>query len=214
MMRCTALVLLLAAVALALTLTTAQGPFDSSSFSFQQYRDYAGTVFTRPTPTLTTAEGKFLLTRPGKFDAQVSAWSGRAVSLRGALIQSGGNRMLEIEPASVREASAALQMQPRAEHIATMELAGEIADSKCHLGVMNPGRGKVHRDCAVRCISGGVPPALLVRDATGTLHTLLLTGIGREILNYVAEPVRIRGELQRANGHLLLKAGPSSLRRE
>ena len=25
-------------------------------------------------------------------------------------------------------------------------LAGEIVDSKCYLGVMNPGNGKVHRD--------------------------------------------------------------------
>jgi hypothetical protein len=29
-----------------------------------------------------------------------------------------------------------------------MTLTGEIVDSKCYLGVMNPGQGKVHRDCA------------------------------------------------------------------
>ena len=40
----------------------------------------------------------------------------------------------------------------------TFTLIGEIVDSKRYLGVMNPGNGKVHRDCAVRCLSGGIPP--------------------------------------------------------
>ena len=54
----------------------------------------------------------------------------------------------------------------------------------------------------------------LVRDATGTLHALLLTGMGREILNHVAEPVRLSGELQREGTQLVLRADPASLRRE
>ena len=189
MMRRTVLALLLAAVAVGLTLTTAQDPFDSSSFAFQQYRDYSGTIFTWPAPMLATDKGTFLLTHPGKFDAQVNSWRGRPVILRGALIQSGGNRMLEIEPASVLAASGAPRTPLPVEGLGTMELTGEIADSKRYLGVMNPGRGKVHRDCAVRCLSGGVAPAFLGRDASGTLHTFLLTGVGREILDFVAEPV-------------------------
>ena len=213
-MRRTALALMLAAVAVALALTSAQGPFDDSSFEFQQYRSYTGTIYTEPTPTLVTSRGGFLLTRPGKFDAQVDAWRGRTARLRGALIRSGGDRMLEIEPGSVNPSKAPLQPPPAVETLGTVELTGEIADGKCYFGVMNPGRGKVHRDCAVRCLSGGAPPVFLARGASGDLHALLLTGLGREILNYVAEPVRIRGELQRAGAQLVLKANPSSLRRE
>jgi hypothetical protein len=214
MMRRTVASVLLAAMAVALTLTVAQGPFDESSFAFQQYREYSGTINTAPAPTLLTTEGSFLLTRPGKFDANVSIWNGRPVKFRGALIQSGPNRMLEIEPGSLRAASTAPPSPLLIEHLGAVQLTGEIADGKCYYGVMNPGRGKVHRDCAVRCLSGGAPPVFLVRDATGTLHALLLTGMGREILNYVAEPVRLSGELQREGTQLVLRADSASLCRE
>lgn len=214
MIQRTAASLLLAVVAVAFTLTVVQGPFDESSFAFQQYRGYSGTIFTTPVPTLATTDGAYLLTRPGKFDADVRAWQGRPVSLRGALIRSGHNRMLEIEPGTIRAADTAPQSPPPIEHLAAIQLTGEIADGKCYYGVMNPGRGKVHRDCAVRCLSGGAPPVFLVRDASGTLHALLLTGMGREILNYVAEPISLRGELQRAGSQLVFQAVPSNLRRE
>jgi len=214
MIRLAVVSLLLLAAAIALTLTVVQGPFDKSSFEFQQYREYSGTIFTVPAPTLATADGLSLLTRPGKFDANVGAWQGRKVGLRGALIQSGSNRMLEIEPGSIRSAPGAPQTPPLIEHLGWVELTGEIADGKCYYGVMNPGRGKVHRDCAVRCLSGGATPVFLARDAAGTIHALLLTGMRREILDYVAEPVRLRGELQRTGSQLVFQVVPSSLRRE
>ena len=66
--------------------------------------------------------------------------------------------------------------------------------------------GKVHRDCAVRCISGGVPPAFLVRDASGRTVTLLLANWKRELLDHIAEPVTIRGRLVRSAGRLTLYA--------
>jgi hypothetical protein len=85
-------------------------------------------------------------------------------------------------------------------------MTGEIVDSKCYLGVMNPGRGKVHRDCAARCLSGGVPPIFITTDGT----QLLLVGsdgsaLGRdELREFVAEPITIQGELfQRGMSRLL-----------
>jgi len=84
------------------------------------------------------------------------------------------------------------------------ELAGEIVDSKCYFGVMNPGRGKVHRDCAARCLSGGIPPALLVRDGAGSSATVLIANFRRELLDHVAEPVALRGRLTRSAGRLIL----------
>ncbi len=214
MIRLVVVSVLLLASAIALTLTVAQGPFDESSFAFQQYRDYSGTVFASPAPTLATADGWFLLTRPGKFGVNAGEWHGRQVHLRGALIQSGRNQMLEVEPGSIRSAPGAPQTPPPGDYIGWMELTGEIADGKCYYGVMNPGRGKVHRDCAVRCLSGGAPPVFLVRDSAGALQALLLTGIGREILDYVAEPVRLRGELRTTGPLPVFKAIASSLRRE
>jgi len=97
-------------------------------------------------------------------------------------------------------------------------LTGEIVDTKCHFGVMQPGSGKVHRACAARCIAGGIPPGLLVRDADGSIRTVLLAGAdGRElhgeVLPYVAEPVRIRGTLVHSAGLLVLRADPSDITR-
>jgi hypothetical protein len=86
-----------------------------------------------------------------------------------------------------------------------VQLTGEIVDSKCYFGVMNPGNGKVHRDCAARCISGGIPPALLVRDAEGRSDTVLLAKWNRELLKHIAEPVTLRGRLSTAAGRLMLR---------
>ena len=48
---------------------------------------------------------------------------------------------------------------------------------KCYLGVINPGNGKVHRDCAVRCLSGGVTPVFATNDFNGRPTILVLTDL-------------------------------------
>jgi len=83
---------------------------------------------------------------------------------------------------------------------------------------MNPGEHKVHRDCAARCISGGVPPAFLARDASGDSRVLLLVGndgraLSKEVLPFVAEPLEVSGVLVRTGFTLTLKADPARFRR-
>jgi hypothetical protein len=80
---------------------------------------------------------------------------------------------------------------------------------------MNPGEGKVHRDCAARCISGGVPPAFLVRDAAGTTRLLILTGHrdAGQLLDYVAEPVTVRGSILRRERQWRFDIDPATIRR-
>jgi len=95
---------------------------------------------------------------------------------------------------------------------------GEIVDGKCFLGVMNPGATKVHRACAVRCISGGAPPILWVRDRAGAEAYLTLTGedgrpVGPEILDVVAEPVEVTGRVERVGDRWYLRADPRTIRR-
>ena len=97
-------------------------------------------------------------------------------------------------------------------------LRGEIVDSKCYYGVMKPASGKAHRDCAVRCISGGAPPAFVVRSTDESVLVLLLVGadgssIAREVLDLVAEPVEIEGEVSRMGDRLVLAAAPAAIRR-
>lgn len=92
-------------------------------------------------------------------------------------------------------------------------LRGQIIDPKCHFGAMKPGEGKVHRACAVRCLSGGIPAVMMVRErdeasaatpsAPGERFVFyILLDIRDELANgavlqYVAENVEITGETSR-----------------
>ena len=83
---------------------------------------------------------------------------------------------------------------------------------------MNPGQLLPHRACAIRCISGGIPPVLLVRDAEGGANYLLLVSadgkpVNQEVLDFVAEPVQITGEVERQGELLILRADPKSILR-
>ncbi len=88
-------------------------------------------------------------------------------------------------------------------------LVGEIVDTKCYLGAMKPGRGKPHRDCASLCIRGGIPAALLVRTENGERVLVNLVDfagrpLGRELLEWVGQPVAVSGRLRRKDDRLFL----------
>jgi hypothetical protein len=94
-------------------------------------------------------------------------------------------------------------------------LTGEIVDSKCFLGVMNPGEGHVHRDCARRCLSGGIPPMLVVRDGRGGEQLVLLVSedgepIGRQLTRVAGRPVTVTGQLAHQGDQFVLYANPAS----
>jgi hypothetical protein len=161
-----------------------------------------------------------LLVAPGKHGADelVRAYDGRLVDLTGTRIQREGDRMIEVAPGSVHVAGIAAGEAPEWRRAGEFELRGEIVDSKCYLGVMNPGEGKVHRDCAARCISGGIPPALIARDADGRRKLFLLTGpqgraIHRDVMPLVGEPVAIRGTVFRSGDQFRIEADPREIRR-
>jgi len=99
--------------------------------------------------------------------------------------------------------------------LGAVTLAGEIVDSKCYLGVMNPGQGKVHRDCAARCLSGGIPPIFVTANGGEQLLLVSADGnaVGRDALReFVAEPLTIQGELLQRGDSRLLKIDPQELR--
>lgn len=181
-----------------------QSPFAASLFEFQEFHEYEGTLTSLPYPALSNG---WLLVAPGKHGA--SGLPAGYVKLKGQRIQNGEMRMLELQPGSVVPAPGVPSPVERVS-LGEVEWTGEIVDSKCYSGVMNPGHGKVHRDCAARCIAGGIPPALLVRDATRTARTVLLSDaalhpLGKELLKHVAEPVVVHGQLERISGQLILR---------
>jgi hypothetical protein len=70
--------------------------------------------------------------------------------------------MIEIVPNSIAAPPQSANIAaPPTRDLGERILIGEIVDTKCFLGVMNPGEGKVPRECAALCLSGGIPRALL-----------------------------------------------------
>jgi hypothetical protein len=235
-MRRTILALNALGVLLAISLVSGQLPFAASTFEFGRDRDFEGIFEARPYPNLLVqrpakVEGlppfsRYLLVGRWKHGAAAETASvrdGESVLLRGSLIYRGGDTLVEVAPGSVR-ASGGLSL-PLVENIdlGAVTLTGEIVDSKCASGVMNPGTGKVHRSCAARCLSGGIPPLLYVQEGTaGALGlagaSVVLAGadggpLDLELLDFVAEPVEIAGRLLRSGDVLVLRAQPASLRR-
>lgn len=193
------------AVSVAVTLVLAQAPFPKSTFEFREYHDFEGTLIAAPYPALVVPGGTpWLLVARGKRGfVSPAGLDGRTVRLRGERIYRGEDRMLQVLDGSLSD-SGRSGIEIATVSLGVVEFRGEIVDSKCYFGVMNPGNGKVHRDCAARCIRGGIPPALLVRDANGQSRTILLANLRPDLLDHVAEPVTLRGRLETAAGRLIL----------
>jgi hypothetical protein len=207
------------AVALAIILVLAQQKFSPAFFEFTKVRDFTGTLQVSPYPTLlvtdrtSQAATQYLLSAVGKhgFSERLTELNGKPVHLRARLIYRNEGAMLEvmpntIAPESITDSPAAPTSAEQGEDVT---LTGEIVDTKCFLGVMNPGRTKVHRDCATRCLSGGIPPALLVQDGTSSSLYLLVASDGgkldpQDFLTHVGEPVIVRGKLFRSATSLRL----------
>ena len=179
-----------AGMALAVLLAVSQTPFADARFEYGVYRVYEGTLVRDPFPVLRTTQGALPLVGAGKWSAARDL-SGAAgfVSLRAAVIQRGAVKMLEVEPGSVRPGAgevAAGAARPKG----LLRVQGEIVDSKCYLGVMNPGAGKTHRACAARCLHGGVPPALATLDGR-----LIWLRSGGNLSEYAGDRVVVTGEM-------------------
>ena len=220
------LLLIFAAIA-AIVFAKVQRTFAPSVFEYGKVGTFEGTIEATPYPILIVAGAgsaepralRYLLVAEGKHgaDSQVSAFAGKTVQLRGTRIYRDNQTMIEVVSGSISLKGDTEQSVPRSQELGNFELSGEIVDSKCYLGVMNPGSGKVHRDCAVRCISGGIPPVFATNDFNGSPAILLLTDLHQKplpketFLRLVAQPVRIYGSVVKTGETLYLKTGPSAI---
>lgn len=217
----------LLALLVALVLSWGQTPFAKSYFEFGKLREFEGTLVARPYPTLIVSRpglsdqrdntSQYLLVARGKRGADdlIRGLVGKNVRLRGQLIYRDGMTIVQIEPGSIQQTDTQNPENAAEQNLGALTITGEIVDSKCYMGVMNPGRGKVHRDCASRCLSGAIPPMFI---EFGSGKTFLLTGREngalpyKDIKEFVAEPLTVHGEhLQRGNQDLL-RIDPRELR--
>ena len=221
---------LLAPVALAL----AQRLIGASVFEWGTLKNFSGVFCATPYPHLLVSRpgevgsevhfSTYYLVAPWKFGLDpkaVAGFDGEPVTLKGTLIYRGDQTMVETRAEWIMTSTNA-QQRARSEapyqRLGRQTLMGEIVDSKCFLGVMNPGQLTPHRACAIRCISGGVPPVLLVRQKEGPAIYLLLVSaegkpVNKQVLDLVAEPVEITGDVERQGQLLILRADPLTYKR-
>ena len=225
--RAVVVFLLVLAALLAIVFTRVQQTFAPSVFEFGKVSVFEGTIEKNPYPTLiVTGHGstrpefsRFLLVAEGKHgaDAQVAAFAGKTVKLRGTRIYRDNQTMIELVSGSISVVGDSTHPDQATRELGTFELTGEIVDSKCYLGVMNPGNGKVHRDCAVRCLSGGIPPIFATNDFNGVPAIFLLIGTNRSplpkeaLLARVAQPLKIRGRVLQSGNALSLETETSAI---
>ena len=170
-----------------------------------------------------------LLVEEGKFGAadRVRPFDGRPVRVRGTLLHREERWMLElaadetgiqaISTMSPEDEAALAPPRSPQEH-GRVTLRGEIIDSKCYLGAMKPGGGKTHKACAALCLSGGVPPMFVTRDAAGLESYYLLTNpdggpLGKEAIHYVGDPVELTGALEQQGDLRVLKVAAADIHR-
>jgi hypothetical protein len=197
------------AIATAIVLALGQARLSFAAFEFGRERAFSGIIEERPVPSLlvkrpghNSGYSRYLLVAAGKHGADelVKGMNGRNASLRGQMIYRESGQMIEVAAGSVQAGNSTAIDLPE-QDLGVVTVTGELVDTKCYLGVMNPGFGKVHRDCASRCLSGGIPAALL---SNGELYYLPAAEVSKALRRHA-------GELTTLQGKLVLRGGTKFL---
>ena len=230
-LRALAAIVLAGALLTGLIFAAVQSHIEPSTFEWGVVRSFSGQLLLEPIPRVVIFESNnpvaYYLVAPFKHGIEkdeLAGMHGMQIELKGTLIQRGDAHMIEVIGGSVRlidqqnsTSRDALKDSPM-RSLGVVTLRGEIVDSKCHWGVMNPGDGIPHRACAIRCISGGIPPVLRTRGEDGkTDYFFLSTADGSRVSDavvpFVAEPIEISGEQFQQGSLKLLKGDFKSIRR-
>ncbi|OQP57240.1 hypothetical protein A3860_11835 [Niastella vici] len=216
--------LLILTITVGVLLAISQKKFGTGQFEFGQLTNITGVYFKEPVPAIKVMSGKDLLGRSayitipligyGKSGAdgilldleklQHVDLNKKEITLKGTLLYNDGKLLMQIDAAdnplvSVNK-TAGENMLPLQKELGEQTIQGEIVDPKCFFGVMKPGEGKPHKDCAIRCISGGIPPVLKVTNKEGDCNYYLLVGAHGEKMNeavkeFVATPVAVKAKV-------------------
>jgi hypothetical protein len=216
----------------AVLLATQQRKFSVAKFEFGQLSMVTGVYQDYPVPSLKVASGldiignRSFITVPlvgyGKFGAEgvirkieqernVSL-NKKEITVKGSLLYCDGKTILQVDGNDhplIEIKSTPTSLTTTAKELGNLTLKGEILDPKCYFGVMKPGQGKPHRDCAIRCIAGGINPVLYVRDQKGNANYYLLVGeagsrLNDELKDYIGEPVSVQARAVRHDDWVIL----------
>ena len=218
--------LILFGAGFALWVSAGQKSAGSGTWDLSGKVTYQGILALEPYPVLHVSRNEsvdsVLVVFEGKRGIEDLArpFAGRPVSVSGYPIKRGDWEMLEINAATDIQTLDTLPSSialPESESLGRVSIAGEIVDSKCFLGVMKPGAGRVHRACAELCILGGLPPMLIAEDGAGRRGGYLLTApdgasAARQVLANVAVPVTVTGELLKRGNLRYLRLDAAALK--
>jgi hypothetical protein len=226
-----ALIIVIAVLGAGLALL--QKRFGTGTFEFGKITQIRGVYFNEPIPAIKVVSGKNIwgkisyITIPlvgyGKHGAdgiisdiereKAVLLDKKQITLKGTLLYNDGKTFLQIDkndsPLVGIEGTATKEVLPQVEDLGIRKVRGEIVDPKCYFGVMKPGEGKPHRDCAIRCILGGIPPVFHVQNKNGENNYYLILGPHGEKMNeavrdYVAEPTEIRARFVKYDDWIVL----------
>jgi hypothetical protein len=230
-------VILVAIIITVIVIVKSQIGFTNSQLEYGTLTELEGVLYRKPVPMLRVKTGKdargkalyksILLVNFSKFGAEslLSAYTQKGVSesesvvrLRGTLIYYDGVTVMELTEQEnalleVKKSNNPIRLR---KEMGEVNLEGEIVDPKCYFGAMKPGENIPHRDCAIRCISGGIPPVFAVKNQKGETNYMLLTdesgnAINDKILQYVGIPVRLKGNLDQIEEWFIVKVNPTDI---
>lgn len=235
------LILLPLVILLATLLALSQKKFGKGTFEFGSLTEVKGVYFNKPVPNLKVLNGKDIwgnesfITIPlvgyGKFGADGiiadaekvfnNSLDGKMVTMKGTLLYNDGKIIMQIDgndkPISKIGSSTTNDFLTYGKDLGQMQIKGEIVDPKCFFGVMKPGEGKPHKDCAIRCILGGIPPVLHAQNKDGENNYYLIVGENGEKMNkavqdYVAAPVIISAKAVQYNDWIVLYVNQNGIK--
>ncbi|SEB45419.1 hypothetical protein SAMN04489761_0814 [Tenacibaculum sp. MAR_2009_124] len=207
-----------------------QKPFKNSTFELSELTKITGTFHISPYPMLRvkindTISKNVLLLGFGKSSVnpylrvileKKSDLQGQTLTIEGNLIFYNGKTLLQVIDENKVSLTSGKGNLPQKTTIGEAVLKGEIVDPKCYFGVMKPGFGKIHRSCAIRCISGGIPPVFVSTQKNISEYYLLtdLDGkpINQEVLPFIGKPSEITGLVEKLDDWYLLKIDIANIR--
>lgn len=219
-----AIILLVIALGLAGVVAALQQGFTSpAKWDFTE-TTFDGILLAEPYPTLISGGEVYYLVLQNKQAVSVTdatPFHLSTVNIVGTLIEDPDQPVAMIAVKNAEAISSTGNAVPNPLQLASapesVTLRGEIVDSKCAFGAMNPAVFKPHRACAIACLSGDIPPVLVVRHDGGAsaTHYLLLDADGKPMketaIKYAALPVEVSGQVTRVGNWNILRATPDSI---
>lgn len=229
------LILFPVALILAYLLSSNQKKFSTANFEYGKLTEMTGIYYNNPVPLIKVYDKNrdpisIPLVGYGKHGAESAimeienerkiSLNGKELTLKGTMLYGDGKTILQIDKNDnpVVNIGSGSTFSVIERDLGTQTIRGEIVDPKCYFGVMKPGEGKVHRDCAIRCILGGIPPVLHVQNEKGESNYYLIVGphgekISDAVQDVVAEPVSIEAKVVQQDDWVILYAAKENIKR-